>query len=188
MEALRIARLTRGLSQRELALRAGLSFRGYQLLERPDHNASLRTLEKVARVLGLPPSGARLALEAFLSLPPESIRAAGLRILADGPKSWTVHLFDFTDAFRRVRSPDLVRDPPPPLKSERLEAVVAGTVEALCAETSLPPPSWCMAVPPLAEPWFVAGVENLKASALVESPVAFRRRNVFVLGNFLARA
>jgi hypothetical protein len=40
----------------------------------------------------------------------------------------------------------------------------------------------------LPAPWFVAGVENLKASALVESPVQFRRNNVFVLGNFLARA
>lgn len=188
MDALRIARLARGLSQRELASRAGLSFRGYQLLERPDHNASLRTLEKVAKVLGLPPAGARLALEGFLSLPPESIRAAGLRILEDGPESWTVHLFDFADAFRRARRPDLVRDPPPPLRSERLDAIVAGTVEALCAEACIPAPPWCLAVPPLAEPWFVAGVENLKASALVESPVAFRRRNVFVLGNFLARA
>jgi hypothetical protein len=34
----------------------------------------------------------------------------------------------------------------------------------------------------------VSGVENLKAMALVESPAWFRRRNVFVLGNFLNRA
>lgn len=40
----------------------------------------------------------------------------------------------------------------------------------------------------LPEPWFVAGVENLKATALVESPLPFRRNNIFVLGNFLSRA
>jgi hypothetical protein len=40
----------------------------------------------------------------------------------------------------------------------------------------------------LPRPWFVAGVENLKATALVESPLPFRRNNVFVLGNFLSRA
>jgi hypothetical protein len=40
----------------------------------------------------------------------------------------------------------------------------------------------------LPDPWFVAGIENLKASALVESPVQFRRNNIFVLGNFLSRA
>ena len=188
MEALRIARRSRGMSQREFASRAGLSFRGYQLLERVGHNARLGSLEKAAKALGLPPHGARLAVERFLSLPADSVSAAGLRILADGPESWTVHLFDFVDAFRRLRSPELVREPPPPLGSERLDAVVAGTVEALCAEAGLPDPPWCQIVPALAKPWFVAGVENLKASALVESPVPFRRRNVFVLGNFLARA
>jgi hypothetical protein len=40
----------------------------------------------------------------------------------------------------------------------------------------------------LSEPWFVSGMENLKASALLESPLPFRRNNVFVLGNFLSRA
>jgi hypothetical protein len=40
----------------------------------------------------------------------------------------------------------------------------------------------------LDSPWFVAGIENLKASALVESPVRFRKRNIFVLANFLERA
>jgi hypothetical protein len=31
-------------------------------------------------------------------------------------------------------------------------------------------------------------VENLKASALVESPVHYRKRKIFVLANFLERA
>ena len=188
MNALRIARQSRGWSQRELASRAGLSFRGYQLLERPHHNARLRSLEKAATALGLPPIGARLAIEQFLSLPPESIRAAGLRILADRVPSWTVHLFDFVDAFRRAPNPELVQEPPPHLGSERLDALVAGTVEALCAEAGLPDPNWCQTIPALQQPWFVADIDNLKASALVESPVPFRRRNVFVLENFLARA
>ena len=46
----------------------------------------------------------------------------------------------------------------------------------------------CAGVGALATPWFVAGVENLKALALVESPTHFRKRNIFVLGNFLSRA
>jgi len=188
MEVLRNARLRRGLSQREFASRAGLSFRGYQLLETPNHNARISSLSNAAKALGLPAAGTRLVLGEFLSLHQESIRAAGLRILADGPGSWIVHLFDSVDAFRRDPGPELVRDPPPHLGSERLNAVIAGTVEALCAEASLPDPSWCLAVPSLSKPWFVSGMENLKASALAESPVPFRRRNVFVLGNFLARA
>ena len=41
--------------------------------------------------------------------------------------------------------------------------------------------SWCTAGSR------VPGYENLKASALVESPVPFRSRNVFVFANFLDR-
>ena len=187
MDALRTARQRRGLSQREFASRAGLSFRGVQLLEKPDHDARLSSLAKAARVLGLPAAGPRLLLRSLLSLHPDSIRAAGLRILADGPESWTIHLFDFVDAFRREPGTELVREHAD-AGSERLNAIVAATVEALCEEAELPAPHWCAAVPSLAVPWFVSGIENLKASALVESPVPFRRRNVFVLGNFIERA
>ncbi len=62
------------------------------------------------------------------------------------------------------------------------------TVETVCAEVSLPSPGWCCGVEALDSPWFVAGIENLKASALIESPVRFRKRNIFVLANFLDRA
>ena len=39
----------------------------------------------------------------------------------------------------------------------------------------------------LDKPWFVSGFENLKSTALIESPLNFRKRNIFVLGNFLTR-
>ena len=48
-------------------------------------------------------------------------------------------------------------------------------------------PPWTGGVGPLERPWFVSGYENLKASALVESPARFRSRNVFVLAGFLDR-
>ena len=188
MEAIRNARRRRDLSQRELATRAGLSFRGYQLLEKPGHNPRLESIEKAAAALDLPIAGPRAVLSGFLSTPPASIRMAGYRILSDGPASWTVHLFDFVDAFRREPSPELVEQPPPSAVAERLKALIAGTAEALCREAAVHEPPWCQAVPALTGPWFVSGVENLKASAIAESPLPFRRRNVFVLGNFLARA
>ena len=46
---------------------------------------------------------------------------------------------------------------------------------------------WTGSVGPLDRPWFVSGYESVKASALIESPVPFRSRNVFVLANFLER-
>lgn len=188
MDALRHARRALGISQRAAAARAGLSFRGYQLLEQEDHDARIGSLERAAAAVGLPKSGIRRAVSDFLVLPPESIRAAGFRILEDGEESWSLHLFDFVDAFRRSPAAGLVESPPPPLGSARLEAILAATVEALSVEAGRAVPGWVDAVPPLSRPWFVSGMENLKATALVESPVAFRRRNVFVLANFLDRA
>ena len=188
MHAIRSARQRRNLSQRELALRAGLSFRGCQLLEKPGHNPRLESIEKAAAALGLPAEGPRAVLSEFFSTPPASIRMTGYRILSDGPAFWTVHLLDFVDAFRREPSLELVRDPPPPALEQALSALLAGTTEALCREAALPEPPWCPFAPVLAEPWFVSGMENLKASAIAESPLPFRRRNIFVLGNFLERA
>lgn len=73
------------------------------------------------------------------------------------------------------------------LNNPRFDALLASTVECLCDELHLKTPEWIMDVPALKEPWFVAGVENLKAMAIVESPVYFRRRLIFVLENFLDR-
>ena len=70
----------------------------------------------------------------------------------------------------------------------RLQALCASVTEALCRELSMAPPAWCAGIPALDAPWFVAGIENLKAMALVESPAWFRARRIFVLDNFLSRA
>ncbi|HEY84127.1 MAG TPA: hypothetical protein G4N96_03305, partial [Chloroflexi bacterium] len=61
------------------------------------------------------------------------------------------------------------------------------TAEYLCAELGLEPPEWLSTVPASPEPWFVSGLENLKAITLVETPVWFRARKIFVLENFLSR-
>jgi hypothetical protein len=72
---------------------------------------------------------------------------------------------------------------------EDCNAYWAATVETLCREAHLNPPSWtesprCY----LRRPWFAGAMESLKAVLLAESPVAFRRRNLFVSSNVLARA
>jgi len=52
---------------------------------------------------------------------------------------------------------------------------------------SLECPGWILEVPACKDPWFVSGMESLKAIALVESPLQFRIRKIFVLENFLSR-
>lgn len=188
MKAILEARTQRGLSQRDLAARAAVSFRGLQLLERPGHNWRLTTVERVAEALGMPGRGVAVAVEHFLRTPVDSIPDISLRIVLDGFDSWKTHVFDFVDAFRSTHNSALVQEGPVIELDARLQALCASVTEALCQEMSMMPPAWCAGIPALDAPWFVAGIENLKAMALVESPAWFRARGIFVLGNFLRRA
>lgn len=65
--------------------------------------------------------------------------------------------------------------------------MLAATAEHLCLENKLTLPQWIQNIKACDKPWFVSGMESLKAIALVESPLPFRLRKIFVLENFLAR-
>jgi len=104
----------------------------------------------------------------------------------DNPEYWSLHLMDFVDDFRRHKNVKALNTPFT-LTDNRFDAIFASTAEALCDEVDLVPPQWLADVPGCHEPWFVAGMESLKAIALAESPLRFRIRKVFVLENFLTR-
>ena len=188
MNALKEMRGRRGLSQRKLAKQAGVSFRALQMIEAGQTDMRLSSLEKIASALGTPAGLIQAELDRLLADDPDSVVAVSRKINADGEMSWKLWLFEFVDAFRRSPRNDLVGAPPSPETSIWIRALLASTVEALCAECGLACPWWCGGVGVLRKPWFVAGIENLKATALVESPAYFRKRNIFVLANFLARA
>jgi len=115
------------------------------------------------------------------------ITAAQTKQLFDkDPKWWKVPLMDFVDDFRRSKDPSAIAEPFE-LSDERRDAVFAAVIETLCDESNIEIPSWLTSVPACAEPYFVSGMESLKAITLVESPVRFRIRKVFVLENFLLR-
>jgi len=114
-----------------------------------------------------------------------TLRAVKRSIEAD-PASWPIYLMDFVDDFRFHRDLHMVAESFP-LTNERFDALLASTAEYLCDEQKTEPPTWLASVPACRHPWFVAGVESLKAIALVESPLRFRIRKIFVLENFLCR-
>lgn len=101
--------------------------------------------------------------------------------------NWLIPFMDFVDDFRREKSVSSIGRPLAP-SNEKIDALLASTIEFLGYELNLEIPEWVESIPPCIDPWFVSGVENLKAIALVESPVFFRRRKIFVLQNFLERA
>jgi len=102
-------------------------------------------------------------------------------------KNWVIHLMDFVDDFRYYKNPVAIAQSFE-LTNERFDALLASTAHYLCDEMSLECPSWILEVPACKDPWFVSGMESLKAIALVESPLQFRIRKIFVLENFLSRA
>lgn len=71
--------------------------------------------------------------------------------------------------------------------NEKFDALLASTIEFLCNEVHVTLPAWVDNIPACRDPWFVAGVDNCKAIAIVESPIWFRRRKIFVFENFLDR-
>ncbi len=187
MKTLKNIRDRCGLSQRRLAQQAGVSFRALQMIEAGQTDVRLSSLTKIVSALGTPGAVVRAELERLFAADPDSVIAVSRKINADGESSWKLWLFEFVDAFRRSPRKELVIEPPSPETCARISALLASTVDALCAECGVASPWWCGGVGVLPGPWFVAGIENLKATALAESPTHFRKRNIFVHANFLAR-
>lgn len=106
--------------------------------------------------------------------------------IVDDPQHWVIYLMDFVDDFRYYHDQSAIAEPFPNT-IEKWDALLAATVEFLCDELGLATPNWILNILPCREPWFVAGMENLKAIALTESPLQFRVRKIFVLNNFLFR-
>jgi hypothetical protein len=97
-----------------------------------------------------------------------------------------IHLMDFVDDFRYYKNKEAIRESFN-YTDERFDALLASTADQLCAELKMEPPQWIEKIPAVKNPWFVSGLDNLKAITLVESPLHFRKRKIFVLENFLQR-
>ena len=103
-------------------------------------------------------------------------------------------LRNFLDAFRFA--PDIAKlaDEPPRLretveKGGLYDAYLAATADALAGEFGLPVPAWAWAEDrKLRRPWFALPWAGMRAVLLLESPPAFRGRNLFVSANALSRA
>lgn len=69
------------------------------------------------------------------------------------------------------------------------DAYLAATAEELARRFSLPSPEWTAGEDrKLHRPYFATSLASLRAVLLLESPPAFRARNLFVSENALSRA
>lgn len=57
---------------------------------------------------------------------------------------------------------------------------LAAMVESRCGTLDLPCPPWTRDVEPLSQPWFASALRSLRPHLLRASPIAFKRRNLFI--------
>ncbi len=114
-----------------------------------------------------------------------TLKETSQKIAAD-PKWWKLYFYDFVDEFRRFRKYEMIAESFD-LSDDQTDALLASTVENLCDELKIKIPAWTRKIPACRQPYFVAGLENLKAAAIVQSPLRYKVRNVFVTESFLFR-
>lgn len=103
-------------------------------------------------------------------------------------EDWRIAFMNFVDGFRRRPSYSLIRIEPRALRADpRSYALLQSICIQLCLEHGLTPKGWLALRAYLDKPWFVSGIKSLYATALKESPIPFRKNNIFVLGNFMSR-
>ncbi len=106
-------------------------------------------------------------------------------------ESFGISIANFVDEFRRATDDQkikMVKTPGMVFKKNIHNAYFAASVEYLCLGNHIPIPEWVHQKKYfLKNPFFAGGLESLKAFLLVESPLSFRRRNIFVSENVLVR-
>jgi len=136
---------------------------------------------------------------------PSARPAAGTTKPAGRPRSLKAvlacaHTFANVDAFLRefldefyseqdaTERTQMLAEEPPLTDNDRQDAYLAAVAEHLSLQYHLEIPAWAQESKRfLKRAFFPAGLESLKATLLMESPVAFRRRMIFVGANPLYR-
>ncbi len=111
----------------------------------------------------------------------EFARLVNMAASADAPVYALAAVHDLLAGTPRGMLPALVsRLPAEAMADGWLSNYLAAMVETRCAQLDLSCPLWTRDVAPLARPWFASALRALHPLLLRASPVAFRRRNLFI--------
>jgi hypothetical protein len=101
----------------------------------------------------------------------------------------SIAMGNFLDAFYLFPLAESLEEPPPPSGNATYDAYFAAVAETLARRYRLRPPAWAFEDSRyLHRPYFASQAPALRATLLLESPPAFRCRNIFVTCNALDRA
>lgn len=190
---IRDARGAAGITQLELANRAGTAQPAVAAYESGGRTPNLATLERLL-------NACEYDVE-VLARPRVRRGAASLAELAqtieddlkDGRERDGLRLlFGFADDFRGSSRPGkiaLLRDEPPGTGDARFDAALAGVAELFAAEAAIVPPAWVNDPERFVEPWwFVASRPAFHAYTLARTPAVFARHGVFIAPEVFDRA
>ena len=179
-------RKNRRLSEASLSESAGISRFTLRSVEAGNSSATLHSYLQVGDSLDRETLLLSVNPNPFFS--EYSTLGVCMKVQMGNTESWKQHFFDLVDEFRRTLDPRLLLLPPPSDFEQKPKALLSSIVFELCVEASMDVPKWAEHPTFLEKPWFLSDMENLMAMALLESPLAFRRNNIFVLDNFMRRA
>lgn len=130
---------------------------------------------------------ARMDVSAYVlarALPNETARLTGiLRTLRRDDADRRFALAELNDLLTTLTSPrfaDVVETLRVDALSPLLQNYVAAMVEQAAAQKRTSPPAWVRHVVPLDAPYFAVSFPSLRPYLLRVSPVAFKRRNLFI--------
>lgn len=99
-------------------------------------------------------------------------------------REWLDRWYFSDDAGRRLAA----LQPRPALVDPACDAYLGALAEHLALSLGLPRPDWCLDADRFLETmWFASDLPGLRASMIVESPSAFRRRGLFIGATTLSR-
>lgn len=182
---IRGARQAAGITQLELAGRAGTAQPAVAAYESGGRTPSIATLRRLlyacehdVEVLARPRVRRGAASLAELA---QTIKED----LGKGRERDALRLlFGFADDFRGSSRPGriaLLADEPPATGDARFDAALAGVAEFFAREAAIPAPPWIDGPGRFVKPWwFVASLPALHAYTLAHTPAVFARHGVFM--------
>jgi hypothetical protein len=96
-------------------------------------------------------------------------------------------LAELNDLLAAIAAEEIADLPRPEIHDPYLENYVAAMVELAAHRNGVVPPTWTPEVPPLKDPVFGVPWLSMRAHLLLNSPIPFRRRNIFIDSSLGAR-